>query len=1716
MNGTNTYNWTDLPTVDGYAAAVPLGSSGYTINFAFLNSADLTSSSVNYQLPGGPSSGTGYFPDYYGTSGVDGGYGGGGYVTDFGDPITTAVQTAVNTILAPAGTNFATDYYSDVAKVAFDLDSDTNSNVQIQIGTNNDASGEFQTVVVGGVTYYAAAKTINEPSTDPNASAANGDIWLDTSSSQTAVLWSSLTAVPPGSLAFEVLLHELGHSLGLDHPASSSTINSPYYTVMTSGDNPTLPGMTVYPSGLQMDDILAIQSIYGANYTTRETNTFYGLGWGFGTLGSTSTAQFIYTIWDGGGTNVIDASKYSGPSIINLNEGQFSSIGPASTDNTGDWNKNIDDYGSSFSGIAYHNVAIAYGAIIQNAIGTEGSTIFIGNLWNNVLAASTTVGSNTFYSDQNLYPTTLSGGNLGPGIDWSENSGTAMGQTASGAYAWNDPSPNYSPVPPLKDDVLIGYGNGNTFHSGTGSNVIDGGYNKSDIDSATSGINTMWGDPSSASYWDAAGQFTGTNNLMGPVVSGSITGQALADLSDTLANINNTVNYSTLNLDDPAIVSGGAGIIAIWNGVTDVAGNPEYTVHKGAAGVDGTDTLINIQAVVGSAGNNTFIANGPLGTENLELNDWSGQNKEIFNMGPSPIHYVSGVPDGYLNGVAEINDTSGQNTVVIESSTHDMLVGVSLAQIGSSTVNVPGMPDGDNIYELTTQSSNPAGATFVALDLTTMAAGTGVSNIDIGGYTFNGEAFASAVLAGSIPLGTSLTPTALNSDVYGSGDPTSVMPAPVYNPDGTLEGQVAPFYADSGLWMDPSLGAEIDHPWVVTGFSETATDIGWSVVYTLQTYVDALWMYEAASDIRIVWTGSGSDNLNVYAVSEGKAFSVPDFTHGMSFTGIGVWGSADYDTFSSKISSLSSSGAGNYSATFDGSGSSAGSTITLGSSFSLTYYLESMLFSDGTFWDMQSGPLTFTSALDDQALYARNGHDDTLAALNNYNVLTGSDGNNTMIAGPGSIIYNGTGTDTDVFSAASASTTYGGDELVASTSGGTASIVLHGIAPSAVTMWDTIGGELLIQFSSTDQIAVFGGTYNSSAGFTMGSTTEIIFDDATIMSLTGGLNLIATGYGQSLYGTTGGGDTLTAGGTANTLVAFGGTETLIAGPEAQLYNGTGTDTDVFSSGAAPVSYGGDYVYANTSGGTGIIHLQGIDPSDVIMWDTIGGALAIQYSSTDVIHVQGGSYSSSTGLTLAGLNEITFDSSYATTWDTTGGLHLTAASDYQTLYGTSGGGDTLTADGTGDTLTAFAGAETLVAGVAAQLNNGSGTDTDVFSAGVAPISSGGDYIYTNTSGGTGIIDLHGIAPSAVTMWDTSGGQLIIQYSSTDQIHVSGGSYSSTAGVTLAGLNEITFDSSYATTWDTTGGLHLTAASDYQTLYGTSGGGDTLTAGGTGDTLMAFAGAETLVAGPGAQLYNGTGNDIDVINSGSSPAASSATIYANASGGSDNVIALHDVVAGDITMWDTTGGNLIIATPTDQFTVTGGSYNSTTGFAMGNIDHIALDDSSTINLQGGLNLTSVNDSQSIYGTGHGDNLTAAGNYDNLYGIAGNNTMTGDSSTAYFFGGSGNDLMIGGSGTNNMTMGTGNDEIKIEGSSSTTNVTGFDVAHDTIHLEDVMSGFDALTDALSNWVQKTESGGSTVIAVDPTGAGSFSAGPQVTLNSVTGLDDIATLVAHGVVHV
>jgi RTX toxins and related Ca2+-binding proteins len=193
----------------------------------------------------------------------------------------------------------------------------------------------------------------------------------------------------PGGNYYHVLIHEIGHALGLDHSGYgkyvlNKTLDSEMYTQMSYNSpayNPLDkqdPGLaeSVHASTFMTLDIEALQYLYGANTETTNGKDVYS--WEV-------TPKNYETIWDGGGNDTIDCSNQKFACDINLQDNTGSSIGLLQTDEDvlSVYGFIPDNENPVFKG--EKNVWIAKGVVIENAIGGSGNDTITGNAANNDL-----------------------------------------------------------------------------------------------------------------------------------------------------------------------------------------------------------------------------------------------------------------------------------------------------------------------------------------------------------------------------------------------------------------------------------------------------------------------------------------------------------------------------------------------------------------------------------------------------------------------------------------------------------------------------------------------------------------------------------------------------------------------------------------------------------------------------------------------------------------------------------------------------------------------------------------------------------------------------------------------------------------------------------------------------------------------------------------------------------------------------------------------------------------------------------------------------------------------------------------------------------------------------------------------------------------------------------------------------------------------------------
>ena len=204
----------------------------------------------------------------------------------------------------------------------------------------------------------------------------NGSAWFQTG--------SDVSTASIGSYGYATIMHELGHALGLNHMGNyngegnwtpSSYQDSTVLSIMSyfgpSGgtrsseimwaDWTAADGTYYSPQTPMVNDVVAIQSIYGASTTTRTGDTVYGFssnvtGTDANLFDFTKNKAPVLTLFDSAGTDTLNLSGWSTASFIDLNAGAYSSCNSMT-----------------------NNIAIAFGCTIENAVGGSGNDVLTGN-----------------------------------------------------------------------------------------------------------------------------------------------------------------------------------------------------------------------------------------------------------------------------------------------------------------------------------------------------------------------------------------------------------------------------------------------------------------------------------------------------------------------------------------------------------------------------------------------------------------------------------------------------------------------------------------------------------------------------------------------------------------------------------------------------------------------------------------------------------------------------------------------------------------------------------------------------------------------------------------------------------------------------------------------------------------------------------------------------------------------------------------------------------------------------------------------------------------------------------------------------------------------------------------------------------------------------------------------------------------------------------------
>jgi hypothetical protein len=281
------------------------------------------------------------------------------FAVNYGPEVTGGFK-AFNDIHINA-TRFVLQEYSKVANLKFVEVPE----IGTAVGTLRFTFTDYDKVNpdVGGNSWGWAMGPYNQPN--------GGDVWVDSEHMAADSSWEQ-----GASYNFANLIHEIGHALGLDHPFAgadtlATNLDFVNYTIMSYTQPDNFAAWN--GSGAEADymvstspmvyDIAAIQHLYGAA-EYNNGNTIYKYD---------PAKPVSEAIWDSGGTDIFDFSDFTENCSINLAPGGYSTI--AFTEWT------MTD-----------NLGIAYGAIIENAIGGGGVDTIVGNSAANKLYGGTGAG----------------------------------------------------------------------------------------------------------------------------------------------------------------------------------------------------------------------------------------------------------------------------------------------------------------------------------------------------------------------------------------------------------------------------------------------------------------------------------------------------------------------------------------------------------------------------------------------------------------------------------------------------------------------------------------------------------------------------------------------------------------------------------------------------------------------------------------------------------------------------------------------------------------------------------------------------------------------------------------------------------------------------------------------------------------------------------------------------------------------------------------------------------------------------------------------------------------------------------------------------------------------------------------------------------------------------------------------------------------------------
>jgi serralysin len=544
-----------------------------------------------------------------------------------------------------------------------------------------------------------------------------GDSWFNT---------TSYNDPARGTFDYQTFFHEIGHTLGLKHPHPETiggVANTPVlptewdsleFSTMTyresigdaDGGYQVRPGH--YPQSYMMLDILALQTMYGADFTTNAGNTVWrfdpatgqtfrdGVGLGIaddGGLPNTPPINILFrTIWDGGGIDTYDFADYATNLSVNLAPGAWTDTHREGTTQAA----RIDTAGTAtladdvFARGQVFNALLFEGntrSLIENAWGGLGHDQIFGNQANNVLEGRN--GNDTLEGFAGF--DTLNGGEGRDTASWFNAPGGVTVQMLQ-ARAFGTGAGGTDSLISIED--IFGSGFADNITGDNADNLILG-FRGNDFLFGRNGNDTVWGGDDN----DLIEETRGLNFLYGETGNDTIRPGLDADLvdgGDQFDTVEYSLSTSRVIIDRP--FGGGIAGFAFGDTYTSIErfiGSAFDDIIKGIAfwetfeGGNGNDRLegsFGNDTLLGGQGIDTLI--GGEGADSLDGGD--GYDGAWFEGASVSINLTTGIHGGEAAGdvylrIESFLGTAGNDSMVGDGNGHDFY-----GAAGNDTLNGAG------------------------------------------------------------------------------------------------------------------------------------------------------------------------------------------------------------------------------------------------------------------------------------------------------------------------------------------------------------------------------------------------------------------------------------------------------------------------------------------------------------------------------------------------------------------------------------------------------------------------------------------------------------------------------------------------------------------------------------------------------------------------------------------------------------------------------------------------------------------------------------------------------------------------------------------------------------------------------------------------------------------------------------------------------------------